>query len=242
MRVREFSLPLLILLLTVIVPPTLTAGQNKISPVDTSAASQPAIGNNGTSSSTDSSQVSQPRKVKILVTPDSATGASITIVRKSKIQTSPNSMTILAIPPDTIETLKAPLSVVLFQGDYNFIATKPGFRQAEASARLDYEPSDSICMNMLSLAYLQRMRDRWGEYKWISAGVAAGAGIATLYFYERIGSSMNDYNTATAPSAIASSKNAVARNQNLYRISSAVAFTAVGSFLVTWLIQGLYHK
>ncbi len=151
-------------------------------------------------------------------------------------------MTILAIPPDTIGTVRAPLSVVLFQGDYNFIAKKPGFRQLETSARLAYEPSDSICMNMLSLAYLQRMRDRWGKYKWISAGVATGAGIAALYFYERIGSNMNEYNTATAASVISSRKNAVARDQNFYRITSAVAFTAVGSFLVTWAIQGLYHK
>lgn len=241
-RVRKISLPFLILILTAIVPSTLIAGQNRISRVDTSVASKLAIGNSGTSSITDSSRESQPRKVKILVTPDSAAGASITIVRKSEIQTSPSSMTILAIPPDTIGTWRAPLSMVLFQGDYKFIATRPGFRQAEASARLAFEPSDSISIDMLSLDYLRRMRERWGEYKWISAGVAAGAGIAAWFSYERIGTAENKYNSAVALSAIQAGRNSVKTNQALYTISSTVAIAAVGSFLFSWIMQALNHK
>jgi hypothetical protein len=132
--------------------------------------------------------------------------------------------------------------MVLFQGDYDFIATRSGFRQAEESVRLDYNSADTLSINMFSLSYLRRMREQWGTYKWISAGVAAGAGLATLFFYDKIRRNMSAYNTAATPSAIASSKSAVKSSQSLYTISSAVALTAVGSFLVTWLIRGLYHK
>ena len=180
--------------------------------------------------------------VNIVVSPEEAKDAAVTVVQKSKMTIEPGSITVSWITPDTIGTWRAPLSLALLEGDYDVAATKAGFRCVEESIKL-YDTRDrEVSMDMLSLEYLRRQREQWGTCKWISAGVAACAGLSTLFFYERIGTYTNRYNTAVGLSDIQADKNSVRTNQNSYRISSTVAFSAVGSFLITWLIQSLYHE
>lgn len=239
---RETSLPILFILIPLLFPTVILAGQSNFTSNDTSAHPAALTKNSGSSTGADSTYWTKHKKISISITPDSAAGASITIIKRSKIESAPDIISIFSVPPDTLGTWKAPLSMVLFQGDYDFIATRPGFRRTMTRFRLDYYSTDSLSMKMYSLAYLSRMRKQWGRYKWISAGVAVGAGIATWFFYSRIGSSMNRYNSAATVSAIQADQNSVRTSQSLYTISSVVAFTAVGSYLVTWIIQGLYHK
>lgn len=249
-RVKRFSLRLIILLMGELLPLSLHAGQSgsqlPSAPADTTvhsgSKSNGRFDTGGSRSNADSTRRARRKKVSIYVTPDSAADASITIVRKSEIESDSNSVSTLPITPDTIGTLRAPLSMALFQGDYDFVATRPGFRQAEKTFRLDYYSGDSLSINMFSLAYLRRMRKRWGTYKWISAGVATGAGLASWYFYGRIGAYKNEYGSATTPSEAISKRNAVKTSQTLYTVTSAIAFSAVASFLTTWLIQTFYHQ
>jgi hypothetical protein len=96
-------------------------------------------------------------------------------------------------------------------------------------------------MELMSFAYLQAKQRQWSTTKWISAGVCALAGAATLYLDHSITGLANDYNMATSPDVARDLRGQIGRKQDLFRIVSVVAWTSLGSTLLSWFIELTYH-
>ncbi len=188
----------------------------------------------------DSLSLNLPIRIRIVLTPAAARNGAITIVKKSSILLAPHASTETELPPDTLGTWNAPLSLMLFHGDYDILATAPGFRGAIQSARIDDTVPHNISINLLSLRYLRMKRRQWRKYKWISAGIAAGAGLAAILFQSRITYFSHRYQNALTPSAAVDARQSVALSQTLYTASSAISFSGLGGFLVSWIIESTY--
>ncbi|MGA7160222.1 MAG: hypothetical protein WBZ48_04415 [Bacteroidota bacterium] len=178
-------------------------------------------------------------EVVITVSPAEANDASIMLIRKNKIEVNSHSISTYPFEPDTIGQWNAPLSLRLSLGIYDIILRKDGFKAA-ITERTFTQNRDSIPIEMFSLTYLQHKHDQWRTANWICAGVAAVAGIASYYFHNRIDAYKNEYDTAVSLSVIQDKRDSLSRNRAYYRISSGIAFTSIGCFAVTWLIENSY--
>lgn len=179
-------------------------------------------------------------KVNIIVVPKEASNASIAIIKTTKILTGPSTKAIYTISPDTIGIRSAPLTIDLASGDYNIVASKQGFRKELKSIEINQKKIYKMKIQLFSLVYLHQKRAQWNKIKWISAAIAFGTGLAAYYFHSRIDTYQKQYNNAISPSSIQNARNSINENRSFLRISSGIAFTALGSFGITWLIQATY--
>jgi hypothetical protein len=180
------------------------------------------------------------REVIIIVNPKEASDASITVIQKSKIIIQQNGSSEYQIIPDTVGMWNAPLSKYLTLGNYDFIIKKEGFKSILEEIKVAKKQKDSISIKMYSFEYLQHKREQWRTVKWISAAAAVGAGVASYYFHNRINTYKNEYDNATSPFVIQDKRDSMNRSRAYYRISSGIAFIAIGGFAVSWLIERTY--
>jgi hypothetical protein len=177
------------------------------------------------------------KKVFVEVNTAEASNAAITIVQKSKVDVEPDYFTVEEISPDTLGSWSAPLMIKLPLGDYDIVADKEGFRKVLLNIKVDERKEYDIPIKMFSLIYLKQKREEWKTIKWISAAVAAGAGLAAYYFNSRINTYQNDYNNASSASVILDKRDRINKTRPLYKASSGIGFGALGCFAVSWLIE-----
>jgi hypothetical protein len=189
--------------------------------------------------SVDSSDIAS-REVNIIVSPQEVSNATITIIKNGAIENQPSYTVITSIIPDTIGVCRAPLSIYLTLGRYEFIANKDGYRNAMKEIEINRKIKYGISLKMDSFEYLQQKREQWGTYKWISAAIAVGAGIATYYCKDRIDKYKDEYNNATSIISAKEKRVTVEDYQRYYTLSSATTLTFIGGFGISWLIQSIY--
>jgi hypothetical protein len=181
-------------------------------------------------------------KIYISVFPPEASDADLTVIQNKILYYKPGMEMNSDLPiPDTIGIWKAPLSILLYEGDYDVISRKDGFRTEIQRLSLRRNLSDKMSIDMKSLPYLQSKRKQWNTVKWISAGIAIGAGIASYYIHTKIVTFKNEYNNAVSLSVIQDKRNKINQSQGYYQISSVVSFTALGGFGLSWFIEGAYE-
>ncbi len=180
------------------------------------------------------------RKVNIKVNREEPKDASIFIIRTSKITFAPNMERIEPIQPDTLGKFDSPVSINLYSGDYDIVATKTGFRNELERIRVGESFKNNIQINMFSLDYLNYKRKQWNTTKWISAAVAVGAGIASYYFDQRINTLRNEYVNAYTTGVIQDKRDAISKNQQYYKICSTIGFAAFAGFGISWMIEISY--
>jgi hypothetical protein len=178
-------------------------------------------------------------KVSIIVNPNEANDAMITIIQKSKMEIEPNIVSIYSITPDTLGIYQAPFSRCLSLGNYDIIVSKTGFKD-ELKKILFNKNQNNVLIEMVSLEYLQVKREQWSKYKWICAAVAVGAGVSSYYFHQKIETYKDEYNSTTSTAIAQEKRDLIARYQGYYRLSSAISFTFIGGFGISWLIQSSY--
>ncbi len=179
-------------------------------------------------------------KVRIVVVPEKASNALITIVKTTKILEGRNTEEIETITPDTLGIWPAPLDINLSSGNYNLVANKEGFKEELETIEIKQNKVDEIKIKILSNAYLESMRTRWNKIKWINAAVALGAGLAAYYFHNKTINYQEQYNNAISPNDIQDKRNNLIRMRSYFSISSGIAITALGGFGISWLIQQSY--
>ena len=179
-------------------------------------------------------------EVTVTVNPQEARDATVTFIQKSKWKF--NQILSLHIRLFLILSAmwKAPLSTYLFLGNYDIILNKEGFKDVLKKIVIN-KSQNNISIDMLSLAYLQAKRDQWRTYKWISAAVAVGAGVASYYFKDRIDTYADEYKKAISPAVALDKRRNVVMNQSFYKISSAITFISIGCFTVSWIIESTYY-
>ncbi|MGA3287357.1 MAG: hypothetical protein ABSD46_08020 [Bacteroidota bacterium] len=179
-------------------------------------------------------------KVDITVQPEEARDAEILILQKIDIEKKIGNDITIMTSNDTLDRQAAPLSTYLSFGDYNFVAKKKGFKDAVKTVLLRDASEYYISIDMIALSYLQNKREEWGIYKWICAAVAVGAGAATYYFHEKIQTYKNDYDNSTSAAMAQEKRDNITKYQGYYKLSSAITFTFIGGFGISWRIQSSY--
>jgi hypothetical protein len=130
----------------------------------------------------------------------------------------------------------------LARGNYDIVARNQGFRAVLRKLEIGEKLKDSLAIEMYSLEYLRHRREQWNTAKWVSAGATVVAGIATYYFSNRINVYTDRYNSAIALDVINDSRDKIHANQSYFHTSSAITLTTAGGFLISWLVESLYHE
>jgi hypothetical protein len=179
----------------------------------------------------------------ILLSPPEASRATVSIIQTSTIEFQPGVETTYPITPDTLGRWPAPLRIALFPGDFTFVARNEGYRETTSSVRSGKGLGRQfiVPMELLSFEYLQGKREQWSTYKWISAGVCVLAGAATFYLDQHINDLVHEYNNTTSPDVAHELRGKIDTQQTLYSIFSGVAFVALGSTIVSWIVELTYH-
>ncbi len=178
--------------------------------------------------------------LSISVLPVEAADAAVAVEKRSTIEILPNAITTYWILPELLGTWEAPVTLFLPAGNYRIVATKPGYKPVWRMVALVDSLQRPLSLSMLSRADLERVREQWSTCKWVSAAVATAAGIATLYFHERISSYRNEYDNALLPALAEVNRNHVTTYQSLFHVSSTIACAAVAGFLVAWFLEAVY--
>ena len=179
----------------------------------------------------------------ILVDPPEATHASVRVIQTALAEYQTNSLTTYPIAPDTLGQWTVPLKIALFPGEYTLVMERTGYRKGSRAltAGESLGRAVSVRMELLSFAYLQAKQRQWSTTKWISAGVCVLATAATVYVDHNITGLANDYSMATNPDGARDLRSQIGRKQDLFRIVSAIAWTSLGSTLLSWFIELTYH-
>jgi len=181
------------------------------------------------------------RAIRVMVTPGGVSDASITIIRKGTINIQASYTAVTGITPDTLGIWTPPLSMCLSLGIYDVVAIREGYKKAVKEIEINQKQKYDIFLDMKSLEYLRNKREQWATYKWISAVIFAGSGASSFYFKNRITKYADEYHSAMSTDVIQESRNRVHTNQSNYRIFSTVAFSALGTFAFSWLIESIYN-
>jgi hypothetical protein len=179
-------------------------------------------------------------QLEVAVTPPEAAGASLILVRQSVMTIYSSGSMDESIPPDTLGTWRAPLSMFLQPGHYSVTSVHPDFRSSTTGVFIRDSIARRISISMFSIEELKRLQSQWRTTKWISAGTATGMGLAALFCHARVISNRNDYHNTIDPAVAAQKRESIGKYQNLVTISSSIAFTALAGALVSWLIESLY--
>lgn len=182
------------------------------------------------------------RKVQIIAIPKEASDVSIMFIQVNKIEIHPGVKITDQIVPDTIGVWKVPIAVCLSLGSYDIIATREGFKSVVKNISVEGDWKKDISFELLSDSYLQYKQEQWATYKWICGAAFGGSAAVMAYFNIRINQYTVDYNNATMPDVISGKRSHIFTNQSNFKTSSIIAFSALGGFAVSWLIESLYSK
>lgn len=178
------------------------------------------------------------KRITVNVDPNEAREAFLTVIKLSDIVVRPDYKATYWYPsPDTLGVWNAPLNITLFAGNYEFIASAKGFKDKMEEVEVGNKNEGRFRIKMLSLNYLKKKRSRWRTIRWISGVITLAAGAASYYFYNRIKTSQDKYNNAVSPDVINDERSRINSARIEYQISSGIAFTALGGFTASWLIE-----
>jgi hypothetical protein len=180
-------------------------------------------------------------EINITVNPHEAGDAVLMIIQKDIVYGQSGADITSDLPnPDTIGTWYAPLKFLLYEGNYNIIAKEDGFRDEMQRVVVRSNAPKNISINMYSFSYLQQKNAQWNTVKWICAAAAVGSGIASYFIHAKRETLLNEYNNAMSQSVINDKRNSISQYRRYYTISTAMTFTFIGGFGVSWLIQDSY--
>ncbi|HVN48643.1 MAG TPA: hypothetical protein VMU30_07460 [Bacteroidota bacterium] len=172
----------------------------------------------------------------ITVEPEDAFGAYITLIKKVKTEVHLHTVTEIAMSPDTVGTWTVPLSIQLSTGIYDLILRKKGFKDVIKQHEFSKE-WDSLSIYMISYEHIQHNRNVANNVKWVFGGIAAIAGIASLYFYDRVSVHQNRYNAAIDVNEIQNERNDIERYRKAFRTSTGILFPAASGFTIAWIVE-----
>jgi hypothetical protein len=180
-------------------------------------------------------------EANIIIIPAEANNAEITVIRKSIIESKLNEAgySSEAITPDTIAIEYAPASLFLPLGDYDIITNKEGFKTFRGEFALSKPGKIDIPIELISIAYLKEKQEQFRMYKWISLGTAVLAGLSSYYFNGKVHTYNDENNHSLSVGGTVNSRNKIIDNQNYYKISTSISFTAISCFFISWIFEGI---
>jgi hypothetical protein len=132
----------------------------------------------------------------------------------------------------------APLILPLIIGDYKLTAKHPSFLQTSQSITIKENEKMQAKFSLMTYeGSRQQTRDSWATYKWIGFGIGVVAGGATTYFNMQKTSALDNYNKATVVADVEKYRTQTLDNNNYYKISIVSAGVALGSALISWIVQ-----
>jgi hypothetical protein len=135
----------------------------------------------------------------------------------------------------------APMSLSLQIGNYSLMAKKSGYTDISQLFIVKDKDKQNITIDFQSNeAVLESIRNRWGTYKWISAGTAVLSGAALYFFNNQANLKYSEYQKASTPEAATSARNNVNSNVTYKNVAIGVLMTAGATFLISWIVQSSY--
>jgi len=180
-------------------------------------------------------------EANIIVLPAEANNAELIVIRKSIIESKLNEAGYSSEPisPDTIAIEYAPASLFLPLGEYDIITKKEGFKTFRGEFALSKPGKINFPIELISLAYLKEKQEQFRMYKWISLGAAVLGGLSSYYFNGRVHAYNDEYNHSLSIGGAINSRNKIIDNQNYYKISTSISFTAVCCFFISWIYEDI---
>jgi PEGA domain len=173
-----------------------------------------------------------------LVVSASPADVEVTVVKKGVTTVYKDYTETIPINPDTLGTWKAPLSTMLGLGDYDVIAEKSGYGKLIKSVSIDRGGKMDVSLSLVRLDRLAAART-WNTIKWISAGVAVTGGIGALVSGGEVTAYSLPYRNDATVSSAREDHGRISSAQKWLRITSAAAFSAAGTFVVSWIMEAI---
>jgi hypothetical protein len=180
------------------------------------------------------------RRLTIIVGPEGASNAFVTMIRKTKISIDQYVSIDSQIKPDTIGTMTAPVTSRFSLGKYEINVRKEGFKDIIQNIIINEKQRDSLVINMCTLEYIFRKEQQWRTIKWINAGITVASAIGLFYINNKINTSMDDYNQSTSTEFLKGKRYLIKQNQLYFKITSAIGITGIFGFALSWQIESLY--
>ena len=176
-------------------------------------------------------------EIIITIAPQGAINANVTLIKRSEVMPSQGpGYASRVIEPDTIVIQKAPVLKLLSPGQYDIIVNKEKYKSYKGSFVLLKDKTE-LGINLIPYSYIDVKKSEWSKYKWISAGIATVAGIAAIYFKNKLHSYISDYNNAVTYDATIDSHNKIVNYQTFYKISSGVSLSAIAACVISWFTE-----
>jgi hypothetical protein len=135
----------------------------------------------------------------------------------------------------------APRSLELIIGTYTLTARKTGYLDVSQSIAIIENQKQRLDLQMMTYAGSQAEKaNLWARYKWISWGVAALAGGATLYFHSAAESNYSNYSSAKTSADAQTYWDKTTLNNSLKNVSIGVAGATLVTGLISLIVQSGY--